>query len=117
MYITSFLWQGLHCVKCCFIQDKLRTDIRIRIRSRPIRIRVHEACIRTIIRITAEQKDATMNNLIFHILFAFDFDLWDKAKPRTDIRRRTRSRPIRIRAHEARSRTISRITAEQKDAL
>jgi hypothetical protein len=34
----------------------LRPDIRIRIRRRIIRIRVTETCIRTIIRIAAEQE-------------------------------------------------------------
>lgn len=48
-----------------FLQALLRTDIRIRIRRRIIRIRIHEACIRTIIRITAEQNAATPDNPIF----------------------------------------------------
>ena len=44
----------------------MRTDIRIRIRSRIIRIRIHEPCIRTIIRITAEQNATTSDNLLFY---------------------------------------------------
>ena len=54
-----------------FLQALLRTDIRIRIRRRIIRIRIHEACIRTIIRITAEQNTATPDNpFIFISRFA-----------------------------------------------
>lgn len=45
-----------------------RADIRIRIRRRIIRIRIHETAIRTIIRITAEQDTATPDNL-FHFNF------------------------------------------------
>lgn len=41
---------------------------------------------------------------------------WVKAKPRTEIRIRIRRRIIRIRIHEARTRTIMRITAEQNAA-
>ena len=42
----------------------MRTDIRIRIRGGVIRIRIAEACIRTVIRITAEQ-DTTKNDQPF----------------------------------------------------
>ena len=45
--------------------------------------------------------------------FSSRFDLRVKAKPRTDIRIRSRRRVIRIRIHEPRIRTIIRITAEQ----
>ena len=50
-----------------WVKAKPRTDIRIRIRRRIIRIRIHEACIRTIIRITAEQNTATPDNPIIFI--------------------------------------------------
>jgi len=50
----------------CIFQATLRPDIRIRIRSRIIRIRINEPRIRTIIRITAEQNATTKDNpLIF----------------------------------------------------
>ena len=45
-----------------FFQATLRPDIRIRIRSRIIRIRIDEPRIRTIIRITAEQNATTKDN-------------------------------------------------------
>ena len=42
----------------------MRADVRIRIRGGVIRIRIAEACIRTVIRITAEQ-DTTKNDQPF----------------------------------------------------
>ena len=45
-----------------FFQATLRPDIRIRIRSRIIRIRIDEPRIRVIIRITAEQNATTKDN-------------------------------------------------------
>jgi hypothetical protein len=47
----------LYCVSA-----KLRADVRIRIRSRVIRIRIGEACIRTVIPITAEQNAPKANS-------------------------------------------------------
>lgn len=49
----------------------------------------------------------------FRLRGGFD---WVKAKPRTEIRKRIRRRSNRIRKHEARMRTIIRITAEQNTA-
>ena len=111
------------------LQATLRTDIRIRIRGRVIRIRIHEPRIRTIIRITAEQNTTTSDNRvdlffylpapIIRVVEAGDlgrlrrFDLRVKAKPRTEIRSRIRGRAMRTRKHEPRKRTSSRITAEQ----
>ena len=46
----------------------MRPDIRIRIRGGVIRVRIAEACIRTVIRITAEQDTARATNpLLFTI--------------------------------------------------
>lgn len=47
-------------VKVC----EVRADVRMRIRGGVIRIRIAEACIRTVIRITAEQ-DTTKNDQPF----------------------------------------------------
>jgi hypothetical protein len=44
----------------------LGADIRIRIRSRDVRIRIREACIRAVIRVTAEQDTPKANNLFYH---------------------------------------------------
>ena len=46
----------------------MRTDVRIRIRGGVIRIRISEACIRAVIRITAEQNPTGATNLnIFYV--------------------------------------------------
>ena len=47
----------------------MRADVRIRIRGGVIRIRIAEACIRTVIRITAEQ-DTTKNDqpILFYVI-------------------------------------------------
>ena len=117
-----------------------RADIRIRIRRRIIRIRITEARIRTIIRITAEQKPPKRHNLyIFFVTGRGSLPLpawivrlrsfgsrsslcsfWptarlrQKAKARADSRIRPRRRIIRRRSTEARIRTKIRTTAEQK---
>jgi hypothetical protein len=57
-------WQGL----CFIIFSALPgADIRIRIRSRVIRIRITEACIRTVIRITAKQDAPKANSPFYHL--------------------------------------------------
>lgn len=43
----------------------MRTDVRIRIRGGVIRVRISEARIRAVIRITAEQNPTGATNLIF----------------------------------------------------
>ena len=43
----------------------MRTDVRIRIRGGVIRVRIGEARIRTVIRITAEQNPTGATNLDF----------------------------------------------------
>ena len=133
-----FLWHGFRFLTCIFIfQASLRTDIRIRIRRRIIRIRIHEPRIRVIIRITTEMDTAPPDNLLFLQLsfhatippayadgdldFRFTHPrlrvlIWNKAKPRTDIRTRNRRRIIRRRKHEPRIRAISRITTEKDTA-
>lgn len=47
----------------------MRADVRIRIRGGVIRVRIAEACIRTVIRITAEQ-DTTKNDqpILFYVI-------------------------------------------------
>ncbi len=45
-----------------------RTDIRIRVRGGVIRVRIGEACIRTVIRITAEQNTTRTTNLFIALL-------------------------------------------------
>ena len=45
---------------------EVRADVRIRIRGDVIRVRIGETCIRTVIRITAEQKPTRETNLIFY---------------------------------------------------
>ena len=59
---------GMVSDKQFLLQATLRTDIRIRIRGRVIRIRIHEPRIRTIIRITAEQNTTTSDNHYFFFL-------------------------------------------------
>jgi hypothetical protein len=50
---------------------KVRTDVRIRIRGGVIRIRISEARIRAVIRITAEQNPTGATNLnIFMSLYS-----------------------------------------------
>ena len=43
----------------------MRVDVRIRIRGHVIRISVGEACIRAVIRITAEQDTTRATNLFY----------------------------------------------------
>lgn len=43
-----------------------RPDVRIRIRGNVIRIRIGEACIRTVIRIAAEVNPTRATNLFYH---------------------------------------------------
>ena len=45
---------------------EVRADVRIRIRGNVRRVRIGETCIRTVIRITAEQKPTRKTNLIFY---------------------------------------------------
>ena len=45
----------------------MRTDVRIRIRGGVIRIRISEARIRAVIRITAEQNPTGATNLNFYV--------------------------------------------------
>ena len=49
----------------------MRTDVRIRIRGGVIRVRIGEARIRTVIRITAEQTPTGATNLKFVLLCLF----------------------------------------------
>ena len=44
-----------------------RPDVRIRVRGNVIRIRIGEACIRTVIRSTAEQHPTRATNLYLHL--------------------------------------------------
>lgn len=95
----------------------MRADVRIRIRGGVIRIRIAEACIRTVIRITAEQ-DTTKNDQPFFVLchnclLLNYLQIRYKAKARADARTRIRGGVRRIRIAEARLRTVSRTTAEQ----
>lgn len=52
----------------------MRTDVRIRIRGGVIRVRIGEARIRTVIRITAEQNPTGATNLNF--FFFYDVSLF-----------------------------------------
>ena len=105
----------------------MRADVRIRIRGSVIRVRISEACIRTVIRITAEQKPTRATNLLSFThslqgengraarspiigLLAFR----QEAEARADGRSRTRGSAKRIRTSEARARTARRTTAKQK---
>ena len=95
----------------------MRADVRIRIRGGVIRIRIAEACIRTVIRITAEQ-DTTKNDQPFFVLchnclLLNYLQIRYKAKARAEARIRKRGGVSRIRKAEACSRTVIRITAEQ----
>jgi hypothetical protein len=45
----------------------LGADIRIRIRRRVIRIRISEACMRAVIRVTAKQDTPKANNPFYHL--------------------------------------------------
>ena len=94
----------------------MRADVRIRIRGGVIRIRIAEACIRTVIRITAEQ-DTTKNDQPFFVLchnclLLNYLQIRYKAKARAEARMRSRGGVMRIRIAEARIRTVSRSTAE-----
>lgn len=53
----------------------MRTDIRIRIRGGVIRIRINETCIRTVIRVTAEQDTTRMTHLLYCYLIVFLFKI------------------------------------------
>lgn len=50
----------------------MRTDVRIRIRGGVIRVRISEARIRAVIRITAEQNPTGATNLIFFYVSLFE---------------------------------------------
>ena len=45
------------------LKSVARADVRIRIRGSVIRVRIDEACIRTVIRVTAEQDTSRATNL------------------------------------------------------
>ena len=49
----------------------MRPDVRIRIRGGVIRVRIREARIRTVIRITAEQDTARATSLLIEIQTAY----------------------------------------------
>ena len=51
----------------------MRTDVRIRIRGGVIRVRIGETCIRTVIRVTAEQHTTRMTHLLCCYLIVFIF--------------------------------------------
>ena len=87
----------------------MEPDVRIRIRSRIIRIHVGEACIRTIIRIRGRQRRMISDSHFFSF-----FALRDKAEAETEVRNRIRSRSMRSHVGEARKRTISRIRGRQR---
>jgi len=53
----------------------MRTDVRIRIRGGVIRVRIGETCIRTVIRVTAEQDTTRMTHLLFCYLIVFSFKI------------------------------------------
>ena len=104
----------------------MRADVRIRIRGSVIRIRISEACIRTVIRITAEQKPTRATNL-YRLLIVMGgsgraarspniglLAFRQEAEARAEVRRRIRGSVMRARKSEARARTVSRTTAEQK---
>lgn len=99
----------------------MRADVRIRIRGSVIRIRISEACIRTVIRVTAEQNPTRVINLcVISYLSqalregcALRIAFRDKAKARAEVRIRRRGSATRTRRSEARRRTAIRATAEQ----
>ena len=66
----------------------MRADVRIRIRGDVIRVRIGEACIRTVIRGTAEQDTTGATNLLSIFIF-FTFVL-------LSIRKRYRLRAMRF---------------------
>lgn len=105
----------------------MRADVRIRIRGSVIRIRISEACIRTVIRITAEQKPTGATNPFIVYSFVIGgggkaarspsvglLAFRQEAEARAEGRSRNRGSVIRRRRSEARTRTATRITAEQK---
>jgi len=89
----------------------VKPDIRIRIRSRIIRIHVGETCIRAIIRIRAGQRGWDSDSHFFRFTgFALRF----KAEAKPERRRRKRSRITRIHVGETRMRASIRIRAGQR---
>ena len=63
--LFSAKWQGFQLTMCRFkyYAIETRTNIRIRIRRRVIRVEVGETVIRTVIRITAQEPTVPLDNL------------------------------------------------------
>lgn len=135
-------WQG-HCstldtqpIAVRISEAFPRADVRIRIRGGVIRIRVNEACIRSVIRITTEANTTQGATNLYHILCYLSLIMYIKrwrrpegslaprfsffcllilrmeAEPRAEVRIRIRGGVIRIRENEARTRSVIRRTTE-----
>jgi hypothetical protein len=65
LFTFVVFWQVPRSLLLYKIFAMLGADIRIRIRSRVIRIRVNEACSRAVIRVTAKQDTPKANNPFF----------------------------------------------------